>query len=57
MSLVILAVGMGSRYEGLNQLDSMTKHGEFIIVFLFMTQKQQLSKKASKAGDKNGEKS
>ena len=33
MTLVILAAGMGSRYGGLKQLDSMTSNDEFIIDF------------------------
>ncbi len=33
MTLLILAAGMGSRYGGLKQLDSITDNGEFIIDF------------------------
>ena len=33
MTLVILAAGMGSRYGGLKQVDSITSEGEFIIDF------------------------
>lgn len=33
MTLLILAAGLGSRYGGLKQLDSVTENGEFIIDF------------------------
>lgn len=33
MTLVVLAAGLGSRYGGLKQMDSVTEHGEFIIDF------------------------
>ena len=33
MTLVILAAGMGSRYGGMKQIDTINKDGNFIIDF------------------------
>ena len=33
-TLVILAAGMGSRYGGLKQMDTFTKEGELLSIFL-----------------------